>query len=167
MKIKPTKKTKQQRKEIQDMESKIDKSIFESSEPDTVSEPGGEEKSGGPPQMQARAQSTGSAGDMARMKAALDACEAKAGLLDIVPTPVMAVDKEFNVTFMNAAGAQALGRTPDACVGQKCFSLFNTGHCNTPDCQTAKAMQQNGVFTNDTVAKLPSGDLPIRYTGAP
>ena len=38
------------------MESKIDKSIFESSDPDSVSEPGGEEKSGGPPQTQRVAQ---------------------------------------------------------------------------------------------------------------
>ena len=28
-------------------------------------------------------------------------------------------------------------------------------------------MQQNDVFTSDTIAKLPSGNLPIRYSGAP
>jgi len=30
-----------------------------------------------------------------------------------------------------------------------------------------KAMQNDGIFTDDTIARLPSGDLPIRYTGAP
>jgi len=28
-------------------------------------------------------------------------------------------------------------------------------------------MRQDGTFTSDTVAKLPSGELPIHYTGAP
>ena len=28
-------------------------------------------------------------------------------------------------------------------------------------------MRENSVCTNDTVARLPSGELPIRYTGAP
>ncbi|MBW2249016.1 MAG: PAS domain-containing protein, partial [Deltaproteobacteria bacterium] len=97
----------------------------------------------------------------------IEKCRLSMQILDLLPTPVMSVDKEFNVTFMNPAGAGAVGRTPEACVGQKCYSLFNTEHCNTPDCQVAKAMQENRVCTNDTTAKLPSGELPIRYTGAP
>ncbi|MBW2644509.1 MAG: PAS domain-containing protein, partial [Deltaproteobacteria bacterium] len=97
----------------------------------------------------------------------VEKCRLSMQILDLLPTPVMSVDKEFNVTFMNPAGAQAVGKTPEACVGQKCYSLFNTEHCNTPDCQVAKAMQENRVCTNDTTAKLPSGDLPIRYSGSP
>ena len=105
--------------------------------------------------------------DQTETKKAIDDASEKVDFLNNVPTPIMTVDNDFNVTFMNPAGAQAVGRTPEACVGKKCFSLFNTGHCNTPDCQVAKAMQQNGIYTDDTVAKLPSGELPIRYTGAP
>ena len=105
--------------------------------------------------------------DFTETRKAIDDASAKVDFLNNIPTPVMVVDKEMNVQFMNPAGASAVGKTPEACVGQKCFSLFNTEHCNTPDCQVAKAMQQDGVFTNDTVAKLPSGELPIRYSGAP
>jgi len=105
--------------------------------------------------------------DQTEVKKAMDDASKKVDFLNNIPTPVMVVDKDFNIQFMNPAGAQAVGRTPEACQGQKCFTLFNTEHCNTADCQVAKAMQQNGIFTNDTVAKLPSGDLPIRYTGAP
>ena len=100
-------------------------------------------------------------------KNALAWAEMRASLLDLVPTPVMSVDRDFNVTYMNSVGASILGKTPEACIGLKCFDLFNTTHCNTPDCQLAKAMQLDGVFTDDTVAKLPNGDLPIRYTGVP
>ena len=105
--------------------------------------------------------------DQTEVKNAMDDAQLKVDFLNNIPTPVMVVDKEFNVQFMNPAGAGAVGRTPEQCKGEKCFSLFNTEHCNTADCQVGKAMQQNGVFTNDTVAKLPSGELPIRYTGCP
>jgi len=100
-------------------------------------------------------------------KKAMDDAQQKVDYLNKIPTPVMAVDKEMNVLFMNPAGAGAVGKTPEACLGKKCASLFNTGHCNTADCAVAKAIQQDGIFTNDTVAKLPSGELPIRYTDAP
>ena len=105
--------------------------------------------------------------DITETKKAMDDANAKVDFLNAVPTPVMVVDKDFNVEFMNPAGASAVGKTPEAVKGQKCFSLFNTEHCNTPDCQVAKAMREDNVCTSDTVAKLPSGDLPIRYSGAP
>lgn len=105
--------------------------------------------------------------DITETKKATDDAQEKVNYLNNIPTPVMVVDKDFNVQFMNPAGAQAVNRTPEQCEGQKCFSLFNTGHCNTPDCQVGKAMRENAVCINDTVAKLPSGELPIRYSGAP
>jgi methyl-accepting chemotaxis protein len=105
--------------------------------------------------------------DITETKKAMDDAQTKVDYLNNIPTPVMVIDKEYNVQFMNPAGAKAVGKTPDAVKGQKCFNLFNTGHCNTADCQVRKAMEQNALFTNDTVAKLPGGDLPIRYTGAP
>ena len=105
--------------------------------------------------------------DITQEKIAKVEAETKIDYLNKIPTPVMVVDKEFNVKFMNPAGAQAVGRTPETCIGQKCYSLFNTLHCNTADCQVGKAMRENGIFTNDTIARLPSGELPIRYTGAP
>ncbi len=105
--------------------------------------------------------------DQTEVKKAMDDADAKVDFLNNIPTPVMVVDRDFNVRFMNPAGASAVGKTPKECEGQKCFTMFNTDHCNTDNCQVAKAMRENRVCTNDTVAKLPSGELPIRYSGAP
>lgn len=105
--------------------------------------------------------------DITETKKAMNDSDAKVNYLNNIPTPIMVVDKEFNVQYLNPAGASAVGKTPEACIGSKCFNLFNTGHCNTQDCQVAKAMQHNGVYTNDTIARLPSGELPIRYSAAP
>jgi methyl-accepting chemotaxis protein len=87
-------------------------------------------------------------------------------VLDNIPTVVMAIDKDYNVTYMNNVGANALGRSAESLKGMKCYDLFNTAHCNTQDCQCGKAMRERKNCTSDTIAKLPSGDLPIRYTGA-
>ena len=105
--------------------------------------------------------------DISRQKEIINDAQLKVDYLNNIPTPVMVIDREFNVEFMNPAGADAVGQTPESVKGKKCFNLFNTGHCHTANCQVAKAMNQNGVFTNDTVAKLPSGEVPIRYTGTP
>jgi methyl-accepting chemotaxis protein len=99
-------------------------------------------------------------------KALADAAE-KVEFLNSIPIPVLAVDREFNIEFVNPIGASALGKTPEACVGQKCYDLFHLPHCKTAECRVGRAMQKDGVFTADTVVSLPSGDLPVRYTGVP
>jgi methyl-accepting chemotaxis protein len=105
--------------------------------------------------------------DQTDIRNASEDAAAKVEYLNNIPTPVMVVDKDFTVRFMNPAGASAVGRKPEDCRGQKCFNLFKSGHCNTSECRVAKAMHQDNIFTSDTVAKLPGGEIPIRYTGAP
>jgi len=41
------------------------------------------------------------------------AAEEKINNLNTIPTPIMSIDTEFNVTFMNPAGAAVAGMTPD------------------------------------------------------
>ncbi len=105
--------------------------------------------------------------DISDTKKALDNAQEKVGYLNNIPTPVVVVDRQMFVKFINDAGASVVGKSPDECLDQKCYNLFHAGHCNTPDCQLDKAMKMDGIFTADTIAKLPSGEVPIRYTGAP
>ncbi|WP_230375435.1 methyl-accepting chemotaxis protein [Methanolobus vulcani] len=105
--------------------------------------------------------------DQTIVKNALEDSSSKVELLNRIPAPVMAVDKEFNVTFMNPAGANAVGKTAVECNGMKCYELFNTPHCQTENCRVARAMDNGSVSSADTVAHLLSGDLPIRYTATP
>jgi len=83
-----------------------------------------------------------------------------------IPTPVLAVDRNFEVIFMNDAGAKALGRTAESCIGEKCYDLLATTHCGTPDCRLRQAMEKDGIFTGETIA-TGVGNLFIQYTGAP
>jgi methyl-accepting chemotaxis protein len=97
-------------------------------------------------------------------KAMRDSAE-KVEFLNSVPTPVLVVDRDYTIEFINPAGAAATGRSVEGCIGQKCYDLMCTGDCRTSACAVSRAMQTDTVSTSDTVAKLPSGSLPIRYTG--
>ncbi|MGD8847373.1 MAG: PAS domain-containing protein, partial [Desulfobacteraceae bacterium] len=88
--------------------------------------------------------------------------------LNAIPTPIMAIDTEFTVTYMNPAGASVVGMTPEEVEGKKCFDLFKTPHCNTEKCACAKAMQSDGIVSEETIARPAEGVImPIKYTGAP
>ncbi len=101
-----------------------------------------------------------------RLQSSMEDAQQKVNYLNNVPTPVMAVDKDFNVIFMNRAGAQAVGRTVETCHGSKCYSLFETPHCNTPECRMRQAMNRDGVFSAETVSR-GAGNIPVQYTAAP
>ena len=87
--------------------------------------------------------------------------------INSIPTPVVAVDKDLNIELINKAGADTVNRPIDECIGRKCYDLLKTPHCHTDECRVQQAMSKDGVFTADNLANLPTGKLPIRYTGAP
>ena len=87
--------------------------------------------------------------------------------LDSIPTPIMAVDTDFTITYMNPAGAAIGGRKPDEVVGTKCYDLFRTDHCRTDQCAVGRAMRTDAVVTEKTVANPMGNEITIQYTGAP
>lgn len=105
--------------------------------------------------------------DISETKKAMAEAQTAVDNLKNLPTPVMTIDRNHTVTFLNPAGAGALGKTPEECVGQKCYDLFKTPHCRTPECRCTQAMDQDGVFAGETVADPDGMHLPIMYTGAP
>jgi tubulin-specific chaperone A len=92
--------------------------------------------------------------------------ERKISYLNNIPTPVFVIDEDFNIRFMNKVGASLVNRTVDEFIGKKCYELFNTRHCQTEKCRGAVAMKTHQVLTADTIADLPDGELPIRYSCA-
>ena len=98
---------------------------------------------------------------------AMETAQQSVDNLNNLPTPVVAVDKDFGITYINPAGAGVLGSTPEQVIGKKCFDLFKTPHCNTPECRCAQAMQKDEACTGETVADPDGLNLPIQYTGTP
>jgi len=87
--------------------------------------------------------------------------------LENLPTPIMEIDREYNIKYMNKAGRDIVNLPMNDIVGKKCYSFFKTGHCQTSDCSCHKAMNADQIFTADTIADPTGLDIPIRYTGAP
>lgn len=87
--------------------------------------------------------------------------------LDNIPTPIMIVDNDFNITYMNKTGCTVVGIELEKLLGTKCYDQFNTGDCKTGNCSCEKAMKLDGVYTSETVAEIGDKKVPIMYTGAP
>lgn len=101
------------------------------------------------------------------LKSMIEDVRQKVEYLNQIPTSIIVVDPDYNVLFLNRVGARAAGKKSEDCIGKKCFNLFSTGDCNTEKCAVSQAFRSNKVVTSETIAKLSTGDLPVRYTGAP
>lgn len=91
----------------------------------------------------------------------------KVDYLNEVPTPVMVVDKDYNIRFINKSGADFSGKKIEDCIGKKCYDQFKTDHCQTDECRLKQAMAKDGIFTAETVSHAGRKDTHINYTGAP
>jgi len=84
-----------------------------------------------------------------------------------VMTPVVAIDSEMNVIYVNPAGASVLGRSAQGCLGEKCYDLFLTSDCQTPRCACRQAMDANDTPSGRTMAHPGGKSIPIQYVGHP
>lgn len=87
--------------------------------------------------------------------------------LDNLPAPVVLINRDFSVNYINKAGAALLGKEQTGITGKKCYELFKTGDCRTDNCACFKAMEFNGIYTKETTSVTQSREIPILYTGSP
>lgn len=89
------------------------------------------------------------------------------GHLNDIPAPVMIIDRDFGIQYMNKAGAGVLGSTPQQLIGKKCYDQFKTSDCKTSQCACGRAMSSGQQETSETDAHPNGLDLEISYTGSP
>jgi len=87
--------------------------------------------------------------------------------VDAVPMPVMTIDTEYRVQFMNKAGRELSGKALDELKAMRCHEVMRTGHCNTPDCGCAKAMQDGQARRAETDASPGGSGMMIEYHAIP
>ena len=87
--------------------------------------------------------------------------------LNSLPTPVLTIDNDFNVTYINNAAVNLTECDKEKAVGQKCYELFKTHDCKTEKCACAQAIKSDDIITEETIAKPTDTEIDIRYTGAP
>ncbi len=119
--------------------------------------------------LRTRADDSKHGGDFQRIiKGVNNTLDAVVGLLDNMPIPAMAIDKDFNIQYLNDTGAKVGGKTGKETEGTKCYDFFNTSDCKTSNCACNKAIQTNNVAESETDAHpAPNVDLEIKYSGIP
>ncbi len=115
-----------------------------------------------------RADATKHEGDFRKIVSGVnDTINALVGFIDAMPAPVMIIDKDFTIQYMNKIGATLGNMDQKQVVGTKCYNFFKTTDCNTDRCASGKAMRGNQTSSSDTVAKPAAGTFEIDYTGVP
>jgi len=88
--------------------------------------------------------------------------------MDKLPLPVLVMDRDFTIRYINENGAALLENTQEWLVGQKCHDLFRTDDCFNGKCICLNAMNTGEQQDGETTARLESGKvLDIRYMGIP
>ena len=87
-------------------------------------------------------------------------------ILEQLPTPVMAVDLDLNLIFMNDAGLKLAGKDWEEIKGRHCYEIFDSLHCQTPECRMKQAMGGSDTCTVRNEAKIDGKSIPIEYTAA-
>jgi len=86
--------------------------------------------------------------------------------IDSMPNPLMTIDRDFTIQYMNATGAALIGSSKEQLIGKKCYDQFRTSDCHK-DCACAMAMQQGRDVTLETDAHPNGLDLEISYSASP
>ncbi len=85
-----------------------------------------------------------------------------------VPAIIMAIDKDFNVKYLNNAGRELVGiGEKDSVSTYKCHELFETEHCKTGECACAQAINTGRSISSETISRAGGGRVDISYEGMP
>ena len=116
-----------------------------------------------------RASSEGLQGDYERLlRQGNHVADSLVHYIDAIPTPVMSMDNEMNILFLNKAGREVGGHADDKSYrNTKCYDTFKTADCQTSQCACTRAMQSGKLQDSETDAHPQGMDLEIKYIGAP
>ncbi len=85
-------------------------------------------------------------------------------ILEQLPTPIMAVDKDLQLIFMNNAGLKMTGKTWEQIRDLKCHEVFNSAHCGTENCRMKEVINGESTSTARNEVNLNGQIIPIEYT---
>jgi len=93
--------------------------------------------------------------------------ELKEQILDQIPTPVMAVDKEMRLLYMNKASLELLDKTMEEVAGKPCFDTVHSSHCGTESCCMRKAFKTGDSCSDRAELNSKNGRIMVEYYAVP
>jgi len=91
----------------------------------------------------------------------------KASYIDDTPVPVVVMDCDHNIEYLNSAAALLAGTTQSASIGLKLWDLFDNDACRTGTCFTSRVIREGHSSGGDAVCTVQGRKLPIRTYAAP
>ena len=91
----------------------------------------------------------------------------RARVFELLPDPILIIDPEHTVLDLNEAAAAAAGRTPQQCIGEKYWDLFDVPDCRTGTCALTRAVNSAKVCTSEDSIMLRGKRTPVSTTVAP
>ena len=85
-------------------------------------------------------------------------------ILDQLPTPVMAVDNDFKLIFMNRAGLKMIDSKWEDIQSSYCYDILDSEHCKTENCRMKNVMSGGSVATVRNIIKMDGRTVPVEYT---
>ena len=97
-----------------------------------------------------------------------DLIGAFASRLDDLPVPVLMLDTEHRIRFLNIAAAALGGQDRETLTGRRCCEAFRCTSCETDaGCPGAQAIATGRTVQGETTLLTVSGEVPVSYTSAP
>jgi methyl-accepting chemotaxis protein len=93
--------------------------------------------------------------------------DALVSIIENIPLPAMIIDKEYNIQYINLAGASLNSKLPAQLIGTKCYDHFRTQDCHTERCACSKAIQINSKTSSETISNVGNKQLNILYSAVP
>ncbi|MDA3859847.1 MAG: methyl-accepting chemotaxis protein [Melioribacteraceae bacterium] len=90
----------------------------------------------------------------------------KISYLDNLPAPVLAIDREFNIQYINKTGCAIAGKSQEECHKSKCYDLMHADHCKTTECRLGQAMKDGNEHGAEQKARPNGKEFDIMYTGS-
>ena len=88
--------------------------------------------------------------------------------IEDAPLPALAIDKDFNVLYINNAAVSLLGKPAEQIIGTKCYDNCKTAVCKTQDCVGHSAIWKGVLASKETQANLgPAGWVDVEHMAAP
>ena len=91
----------------------------------------------------------------------------KADLFELIPQPVVVMDRDHTILQLNQAAAQAAGMSIEACVGAKFWDLFENPDCHAGTCAAAQAVNTGKTCTGEALPVVQGKKIAVRVTAAP
>ena len=85
-------------------------------------------------------------------------------VLDVVPVPIMACDKNLNILFLNKPAQGAVGGDK---IGDQCADYLCAATCGNDKCLGNNTMRTKAAYTDETVINPKVGRMEVSVTATP